>query len=335
MKILLHSYNTCFQNAAGGMQSRILTYKSHLEKNTQFCVDYFSPTTTKVQDYDVLHLFRLDMENYALTAYAKKCGLKIIISSVVPLSAGRRTDVLRMLSFLPVLTTYKMEKSQLDAADWIVVESKRERDFVHKHYRVDSNKIVIIPNGFELQQSYNGKEIFEIIGNKGDYILTVGRIDPNKNQLNLIKAVKKTNIPLVIIGGPDSNSKGYYQQCLEEAKSASNIFMLGWIDNESNIIKSAYANCKLFVLPSHYETFGMTILEAVAYGSNIAVSETLPILDFEAFESVDRFNPKSVDSIEKCIQNAIHKKADNTLRDKLLDDFSWDQVVQKYIDCYC
>ena len=210
MRILLHSYNTCFQNAAGGMQSRIQEFKSHLEERLDICVDFFSPASSKIEEYDILHLFRLDIENYSLVQYAKKKGVGIVISSVVPLVGERNIDFLRLISKLPLLTTYKMTKSQFDAADTIITETVKEKAFIIEHYKIGADKIQVIPNGINIEDTWTGDEIFEVLGSPQDYILTVGRIDPNKNQLNLIKAMKDTKIPLVVIGGPDNNSKDYY-----------------------------------------------------------------------------------------------------------------------------
>ena len=335
MKILLHSYNTCFQNAAGGMQSRIQEFKTHLEERPDISVDYFSPACSKLEEYDILHLFRLDIENYSLVQYAKKKGIGIVISSVVPLVGERNIDFLRLISKLPLLTTYKMTKSQFDAANTIITETIKEKKFIHEHYKILMEKMQVIPNGMSICNDEANNEILDIIGGHDkDYVLTVGRVDSNKNQLNLIRAMKETNIQLVIIGGPDNYSKNYYEQCLTESRGCKNIHMLGWVDNNSTLLKSAYAHCKLFVLPSFKETFGMSILEAVSAGANIALSNTLPILDYKVFDSVVRFSPDSIESMKDNIVSAYRREMSISDREAIIREFSWERVIDLHIKCY-
>lgn len=335
MRILLHSYNTCFQNAAGGMQSRIQEFKSHLEERSDIGVDFFSPASSKIEEYDILHLFRLDIENYSLVQYAKKKGIGIVISSVVPLVGERNIDFLRLISKLPLLTTYKMTKSQFDAADTIITETVKEKQFIHDHYKMQMEKMQVIPNGMDICKDEANDEILDVIGGHDkDFILTVGRVDSNKNQLNLIRAIKDTNIQLVIIGGPDNNSKSYYEQCLTESRGSKNIHMLGWVDNRSTLLKSAYAHCKLFVLPSYQETFGMSILEAVSAGANIALSNTLPILDYKVFDSIMRFSPGSIESMKDTIMSAYSREMSIPDREAIIQEFSWQRVIDLHIKCY-
>ena len=95
MKILLHGYNTCCQNQAGGVQTRIR--KIHdLIKQRDLEVDYFSPFEIDLRNYDVLHVFRLDYETRGLIRCAKRLGLKVVLSSIVSISDGRKLKLLKI-----------------------------------------------------------------------------------------------------------------------------------------------------------------------------------------------------------------------------------------------
>ena len=54
MKVLFQAYNTCCQTESGGVQVRVRKIKQLLE-NRGIYVDFFSPFSTKIKDYDVLH----------------------------------------------------------------------------------------------------------------------------------------------------------------------------------------------------------------------------------------------------------------------------------------
>lgn len=63
-KILVQTYDTAFQNSAGGVKNRILRTVEVLKKNG-IQVDFFDKFHTKVEDYDVLHVFMLKEESYS------------------------------------------------------------------------------------------------------------------------------------------------------------------------------------------------------------------------------------------------------------------------------
>lgn len=333
MKVLFHGYNTCFQNAAGGIQTRMRKLQRHLIQSG-VDVSFFAPESTDLGDYDVLHLFRLDFENYALVKCAKEKGLRIVISSVVPINNGKRIDLLRFVSKLPLLTTFTMMQSQLCMADSIISETPSEAHFICNHYRIETSKIRVIPNGLDELISCKGREVYDALGFNSDYVLCVGRFDSNKNQLNLIKAMKNTGIETVFIGGPGRDSSNYYDLCLKEAAGCNNIHFLGWLEYDSDLLKSAYSNCKLFVLPSYNETFGLAILEAVSAGANVAVSSTLPILDYGIFGKGNIFNPNDADDIRKVVTNIYNQSKPTDLYEKMKTAFSWESIVTQHIDCY-
>ncbi len=333
MKVLFHGYNTCFQNTAGGIQTRMRKLQHHLIQSG-VDVSFFAPESTDLSNYDVLHLFRLDFENYALVKCAKEKGLRIVISSVVPINNGKRIDLLRFVSKLPLLTTFTMMRSQLCMADSIISETPSEAQFICNHYKIETSKIRVIPNGLDELNPCMGREVYDVLGFNSDYVLCVGRFDSNKNQLNLIKAMKNSGIETVFIGGPGRDSSSYYDLCLKEADGCNNIHFLGWLEYDSALLKSAYSNCKLLVLPSYNETFGLAILEAVSAGANVAVSSTLPILDYGVFGKDNIFSPNDADDIRKVVTNIYNQPKPTDLYEKMKMAFSWESIVTQHIDCY-
>lgn len=332
MKILIESYSTCTQNESGGVQVRIKKIVELLRKKN-ITVDFFDKFNTKVIDYDILHIFMLNIENYELIKYAKKNGLKVVISTIVPLINGYKIDIYRKLVKLPIPTTYKILLQSLQLADLLIVETPAEKKFLIKHYNIDKNKIYIIPNGIEKDEVAT-RDIYNYIGGKKKYILQVGRFDKNKNQLNTIKALKNENIEVVFIGGPQSKNDKYYKKCQEEAKNKKNFHFLGWIDKNSKIIKSAYKNAELVIVPSFFETFGMVILEAIAAGKKIVVSETLPILEYNIISAENTFNPRNVNDIKKKTIKAFFSENNNINMQNVNENFEWSRIINKHIKCY-
>ena len=336
MKVLFQSYNMCMQNQSGGINTRIKALFDYLSR-LGVQVTYFSKFKDNVADYDILHIFKANLENLPLIDYAKSRGVKIVISSVVPCVDSLKIEANMLLCrILPITTGIKLIKQSMEEADAIISETEAEKLFLSKHYRIDRNKISILPNGIDDSFITNipnqtDKLIYERSSNSKKYVLCVGRFDENKNQLNLIKAMNSTGIPTILIGGSPPDSQEYYNKCRETA--ADNIVFLGWVNHEDPLLLSAYRNAHVLVAPAYYETFGISILEAGAYGANIALSKTLPILGYGIFNEYT-FDPRDVKDIRRSVTNAYNSPRDELMGEKVKNMFSWDRIAKEHLALY-
>lgn len=332
MKVIIHGYNTCCQNKAGGVQVRIRKIASLLKKRG-IEVELFNPFVTDVSTCDVLHIFGLGIENRTLILCAKQQSKLIVMSAVVPITNKMKLYLYKFLHHFPIYTTYSVLYDSLQMTDVVIVETQAEADFLHRFYSVNYKKMVVIPNGIDAF-TYQGDEIFTRLCKHCDYVLQVGRFDKNKNQLNVIKAIKGTGIDMVFIGGAEITEQSYYQKCVDEAKGHDNIHFLGWLSQDSPLFQSAYANAKLVILPSHYETFGLVLLEGGMAGADLALSNTLPILCYSSFKKCRTFDPNNIKQMREVIKDAFERPKDVTLKDKLINEFNWDTIIDQHIKIY-
>lgn len=115
-------------------------------------------------------------------------------------------------------------------------------------------------------------ELEQVSLKKGDVqrIVSVGRINPRKNQLELIKAYHQLNrydIELVFIGAWDDE---YKEKCLDYIKKnrLKNITFLGNVDNPWEHVTSK----DICVFSSAMETFGLVYVEALLNGVPVIIS---------------------------------------------------------------
>ncbi len=332
MKVLIQTYDTAFQNVAGGVHNRIVRTVEAMRK-TGCTVDYFDKFNTAVDKYDILHVFMLDISNLGLMKYAKSKGVKIVLSAVVGLDKAANIDFYWKIRKIPVMTTYKLLFQMCELADTIIAETKIEADFIAKHYHVVPKKILVIPNGADTPET-NSQLIFDAIGKRCPYVLEVARFDKNKNQINVIRGLKGTNIEVVFVGGPDFSDNGYYEKCLNLAKESPNIHFLGWLDTDSELLKSAYVNSKVLVAPSFHETFGLSIIEGVMAGAVPVISETLPILNYNVFQDCLTINPNNPKNIRQQIEKAMSIENTPAFRAKIQETFSWAKIAEQHIKLY-
>jgi glycosyltransferase involved in cell wall biosynthesis len=169
-----------------------------------------------------------------------------------------------------------------------------------------------------------------------NFILCVSSLEPRKNILNLILALKKLRLPdmkLILVG---SRSKVFSSNELKDLLySQKNIFLTGYISDDKLI--RLYRKAKLFVYPTFYEGFGLPPLEAMSCGCPVVVSNvaSLPEVCGNAAYYVDPYNIES-------IAEGIHRVLTNdTLRESLRERglerarlFSWEESAKKHIEVF-
>jgi glycosyltransferase involved in cell wall biosynthesis len=334
MRILIESYNCVKQYPSGGVQVRIKNYISCLQKKNVE-VKLFDKWNDKIEDYDILHLFRLTTEDFQLLHLAKEHDIPIVISSVIPLENALHINLnLLLCRLLPIHTNYSFMKSMMALADSIIAQTDLEADFISRNYRIQGEKIIVIPNGVNPIVSDNkiSTLIFKYLNIDKPYILQVGRFDSNKNQLSIIRALKNSDIPVVFIGGSFAGEPDYYEKCKQEA--TENMFFLGWVENSDPLLASAYLNAQVVVLPSFKEIFGNSLIEGGAAGANLVATRELPIDQWGISEYCMKINPNNVLNVKENLLKSYSTQKKTGVKDFFCNKFSWDKVAEKHIDLY-
>ncbi len=162
-----------------------------------------------------------------------------------------------------------------------------------------------------------------------DAILCMGRIEARKNQLALIRAVNNTPYRLYIHGKPSPNAMAYFEQC--KAEAADNVHIEGHLDDEE--LFTAYSNAKVHVLPSYFETTGLSSLEAAVMGCNIVVTDMGDTKDYFK-EDAWYCNPDSPESIKEAIDAAYNAPYDEKFRQRILNNYTWMRAAEETLAAY-
>ncbi len=102
------------------------------------------------------------------------------------------------------------------------------------------------------------------------YVLQVGRIEPVKNQMTLLRALNGIDIPIVFLGDQQA-SRRYFHGVRKLANKRGNVFFVESVPHEE--MKQLYRRAALHALPSLQETTGLASLEALASGCRAVVSD--------------------------------------------------------------
>jgi glycosyltransferase involved in cell wall biosynthesis len=136
--------------------------------------------------------------------------------------------------------------------------------------------------GRPILPSNNDDELIENLGVVGDFIMTVGTIEPRKNHEVLYKAYLRIlernalNVPLqiVFVGKKGWKSDDFLETLTGDARVAGKILQLSPNDAE---LAALYRKCKFTLLPSFYEGWSLTLPESLSYGKFCLVSDSDPL----------------------------------------------------------
>jgi len=170
------------------------------------------------------------------------------------------------------------------------------------------------------------------IGDK--YFFFVGTIEPRKNIGTLVKAfellaAKDPEVQLVIAGGIGWNCDNVLAQ-IKDSPYADRILQVGYVEKQEKL--DLYAGAVAYVLPSHYEGFGIPVLEAMSLGGIVitANNSSLPEVGGEAALYVDNENDEVALSslMERVLQmERIERQRRIALGVEQAAKFSWEKCA--------
>ena len=253
---------------------------------------------------------------------------------------------LRYPEFFPLIDrmTYKKKFSYagLNADMVIAICEQTKRDLV-EFLNIDERKILVhyqscdpvfyVERVFEEKKSLMRKYSFE-----RPFILNVGAFEERKNQLNLIEAFSKiaTQVEqdLVLIG----NGKKYLEECkkmVEDKKLGHRVHFLSNVPFSE--LPLFYQTADLFCFPSHFEGFGLPIVEALFSKTPVITSFGSCFPESAGPDSV-YIDPLSVQDISDKIVKVLN---DVTLQEVMINKgyqfvqkFHRKNVTEKLLECY-
>jgi len=315
----------------GGGEIQLLETKKELERlGHKVEILEMKGYDTDFSDFDLFHNFNIHRDNFALVQKAKNAGLPVAVSTIYWPSLenafiwnqgfGRVRAVAAELSKRLDFFGLTKVKRIVKFADILLPNSLAEASALERVFGVSREKVFVVPNGVDKRFSKARPDAFERKFGLRDFVLYVGRIEPRKNVLALIRAMGGIDRKLVIIGKATPESRAYEIRCRQEA--GKNVVFAGALPHESLMLESAYAACSVCCLPSWYETPGLAALEAGLAGANIVVTGKGCTREYFG-KFAEYVNPAVVSDIGKKIGKALLKERDDFLRRHILQHFLW------------
>ncbi len=338
MRVVLSSYQAV-SILHGGVRTQIRKTADGLQ---QLGIDarLFDPWKSfDARNCDLFHIIPANIGTYHLAREICTLGIPLVISPVTfSLHSARfiRTALsgtrLLQRTGKGIWSDYAIMEDMCSWSSGVLPNTRAEAALVSKSFRVPRGKIHVIPNGVDERFMHGDPTLFTKRYGRENFLLTVGHTGhERKNVLRLIRALAEIDHPAVIIGRIIDSAYG--RACVHEAAKYRHIMLLNGLDNDSDMLASAYAACDTFVLPSLFETPGIAALEAALAGAKIVITAHGGAREY--FGGMAEYvDPYSVDSIRDGIQRMLQKKKDSLLTEHIRSEFLWPQIAEKTASAY-
>jgi glycosyltransferase involved in cell wall biosynthesis len=225
----------------------------------------------------------------------------------------------------------------LGASRVVIADSENTRRDIERAYRIPAHRVRVVPAGYNEHVFHPGRPgVGPGVAEDPPFVLFVGNILPHKNLLRLLDAftlvTRRVACRLVIRGDGHPVHVREIRDRVETLECRDRIEFRPYVSMED--LGALYRAARLVVLPSLYEGFGLTALEAMACGTPVVASNTssIPEVAGDAALLVD-----PTDAVE--MADAIHRGlTDDRLRTELTRRglararlFSWQRTAKELL----
>jgi glycosyltransferase involved in cell wall biosynthesis len=235
-------------------------------------------------------------------------------------------------------------------ADKIIAVSRSLQNDVKKFLSVNDEKISVIYSGLDSRFFKEPEtDMNKVLGKYNitkKYILFLGTLEPSKNISRLLQAFadfkakrknknsSKFEYQLVLAGKRGWLSQEY-QQLIKDLGLTKDVIFTGYIIGDELV--PLFRGAEFFIMPSLYEGFGMTVLEAFATQTPAIISHVASLPEL-AGDAAYFINPISIEQLAQAMLSfANDVNLRNQYREKGLEQakkFDWDKTALETLSIY-
>lgn len=324
------SLNNADKAETSGLRVKYLDFVGYEHYN--FSLQMVKEIWKVIDDYDLVHIT-------AVWNFPVLAGVLISIIKKKPYIISPRGTIYKETIELKSTSIKKIyfnlfAKQYINKASAIHFTTKDEQEKVTKYLGITAPSFVI-PNGVDISSiALSAESKARIIDKK--YILILGRIDKKKGFDILIPVfaniIKKFNdLILVIAGDRETPYTHAVKQMIEDMSQqtglniSNNIIFTGQVTGDNKW--ALYKNALMFVLPSYSENFGMSVVEAMACGCPVVISDKVGIYKEVEDNNAGVIVNTTAESVEEGILKLLN---DEKLRETI--SHNGKAMVEEYYD---
>jgi len=273
--------------------------------------------------YDLMHCHFILPDGLVALFIRRYLGIPLVVTAHGSDVPGYNPDRFKLLHKL-IAPAWRAAARSIDM---IASPSQYLEKLILEHE--PAARTVTIPNGFNLDK-------FESTKPRKKSILVVTRMLERKGVQDVLRALAGTDLgfEVNIVGtGP------YLDALVTLSKQLQvDVRFHGWLDNDSEELKSLFETAAVFVFPSHAENFPLVLLEAMAAGAAIVTTNQNGCREVVG-EAAILVPPGDEQAIRNALQNLasdedLRVRLGKTARERLDRFFSWPAVANQYMDVF-
>ena len=213
-----------------------------------------------------------------------------------------------------------MFRPTLESFDRIVcVSDYVRRDLIHRG--IPEERTVTVPTCMDMPPLRDVPE--------GDYILSLGRLVATKGLRYLIDAMEDIDCRLLLCGkGPEERD---LRRRIERLGLGSRVEMLGYVSEEEK--NDLIDGCRLFVMPSLFESFGLAALEVMSHGKPLVCTDVngLPDTVGDGGVLVPPEDPSAIaDAVNGLLADGAARAEKGRRARAVAETYTWDRWIPVY-----
>jgi glycosyltransferase involved in cell wall biosynthesis len=239
-----------------------------------------------------------------------------------------------------------VRRSARNAAQVIALSEHARMDLINT-YDLLPEKVNVVPLAAPaafapVRDDNELQRVRQTYGIDGDYILSVGSIQPRKNLRRLIEAYSvlrhaqpECKLPQLVLVGKNAWLYDETLRALKDTDVGASILLTGYVPESD--LPALYSGALCFIYPSYYEGFGLPPLEAMKCGAPVIVGNrtSLPEVVGDAALMIDPFDVNAIaGAIQKMITDSEFR---SELRVKGLErakEFDWKETARQTLAVY-
>lgn len=255
--------------SVGGCQRQLESWKKNLH-----LIGIDVNLYPNISNSDIIHFFPI--YNLAMFNQIRRgARVKSIVSCNYWSSSGVFYNILKKMAlFTPspffnninFISSYKERFEFYNNCDALIANTQAESDLIQSEYGINKNVISVIPN--TVDDIFFEHEKIQQAVHPSPYLLTIATIDPRKNQHLVAYIANKLKIEYHIYGSVFD--KNYLEKILKIGGGF--VKYKGLLQHGSPQMLAAIDGCSLYLLPSWWETPGISAMEAAVRNRPIIVT---------------------------------------------------------------
>lgn len=322
----------------GGLRTQVLRTAEEL-RGLGCAVSLFNSWETyRRSDFDLAHCFSMDSHMYFKAKAIIEYGIPIAFSSVM-WRVGSVPAIRLAVEFIRRLPKRLMNdvvccRELSTLARRILPNTAAEADWLQRAIGVDRQKCGVVPNGVD-DLIEDASVSIPADWPQGDFVLCVSALIKRKNLPLLAKVAMECEYPTVLVG-PHTDPDVMAELHAIQRTRPGMLYLPGPLAQTDPRLAAAYRRCRVFCLPSNYETPGIAALEAALKGARIVITEVGGTREYFGNDAI-YLKPQSTRSLRDALtagwQLGRPQDAEG-VRQKLLSEFSWRAVAEKTMRQY-